>query len=236
MSEDKVETGLSRSGIKALISQFRWLGIQAVLLFASAGHIDIPRAWIYFIYVFGAVIFSTIIFVKYLPELANQRGEIQEGAKSWDKKLILLYFFVTIIVIPVVVGLDVGRFGWSTLDSSYILVGICLYTVSYILIQWAMFSNTHFEGLVRIQKDRGHKVVSTGPYKYVRHPGYIGMILLVLSLPLVIGSIYGLIPAGIAIFLLIIRTSLEDKTLQLELDGYSEYAKKVKYRLLPGVW
>ena len=233
---EKNNIRLSRSGIKALISQFRWLGIQAALLFVSAGHINIPRAWIYFSYIFGAVVLSTIIFVKYLPELTNLRGEIQKGAKTWDKNLIMLYFFVTIFVIPVVVGLDVGRFRWSILDSAFIPIGICLYTISFIIIHFSMFSNAHFEGLVRIQKDRGHKVVSEGPYKYVRHPGYTGMILLVLSLPLVVGSFYGLIPAGIAIFLLIIRTSLEDKTLQSELDGYAEYAKKVGYRLIPGFW
>jgi protein-S-isoprenylcysteine O-methyltransferase Ste14 len=99
-----------------------------------------------------------------------------------------------------------------------------------------MASNTHFESYVRIQEDRAHKPVSSGPYQYVRHPGYVGMALSALSIPLTLGSWWALIPAGIAALLIVIRTALEDKTLHTELQGYAEYAKKVRYRLLPGIW
>jgi protein-S-isoprenylcysteine O-methyltransferase Ste14 len=99
-----------------------------------------------------------------------------------------------------------------------------------------MMVNTHFETTVRIQNDRGHKVITDGPYKMVRHPGYVGAILWVVATPLIIGSIVGLIPAVIACFVLIIRTLFEDSTLHRELDGYAEYAGKIKYRLLPGIW
>ena len=99
-----------------------------------------------------------------------------------------------------------------------------------------MVVNRHFETTVRIQKDRDHKVISNGPYEIVRHPGYLGGILFALSIPLIVGSLFALIPAGIYVILFMIRTSLEDKTLQKELDGYQEYAKKVKTKMFPGIW
>ena len=99
-----------------------------------------------------------------------------------------------------------------------------------------MVVNPHFEQTVRIQKDRGHKVISSGPYKIVRHPGYFGGIVFAVSIPLIIGSIFALIPAGIYVILFMIRASLEDKTLHKELDGYRKYAKSVKYKLFPGIW
>jgi len=111
-----------------------------------------------------------------------------------------------------------------------------LIAVSSILLNWAMIVNPHFEPTVRIQKDRGHKVITSGPYNIVRHPGYLAGILFILSIPLMIGSVFTFIPAGIYVFLVTVRTWLEDKTLQEELDGYSEYAERIKYRLFPGIW
>jgi protein-S-isoprenylcysteine O-methyltransferase Ste14 len=99
-----------------------------------------------------------------------------------------------------------------------------------------MYINKFFSSVVRIQKDRGHKVIQDGPYKYVRHPGYVGIFFLAPAVPLILGSIWGLIPSGLFIIAIIIRTYLEDKTLHKELEGYKEYAKKVKYRLIPGIW
>ena len=111
-----------------------------------------------------------------------------------------------------------------------------MFILGSVLIHWAMLVNRHFESSVRIQKDRGHRVITTGPYRIVRHPGYVGAILFGISTPLIIGSVYGLIPGGIAVILLIIRTSLEDKLLRNELNGYVEYTKRVRYRLVPGLW
>ena len=114
--------------------------------------------------------------------------------------------------------------------------GFILYISSSIFVNWAMIVNTHFEATVRIQKDRDHKVISEGPYRLVRHPGYLGAILWAIGIPMILGSFYGYIPSVVAIILFIIRTFLEDKTLQDELDGYYDYSKKVKFRLLPGIW
>jgi len=141
-----------------------------------------------------------------------------------------------LILIPVIAGLDVGRFLWSSLDIYFAVVGLVLFIVNTVLINWAMLANPYFEPTVRIQKDRGHRVISSGPYKIVRHPGYLAGILYTLSIPLIIGSLYTFIPVGIYVLLIVVRTLLEDRTLQRELNGYSEYSKKVKYRLLPWLW
>ena len=123
-----------------------------------------------------------------------------------------------LIAVPVIAGLDVGRFQWSYLEVQFAVLGFVFFIVSAIFINWAMVVNPHFEQTVRIQKDRGHKVISSGPYKIVRHPGYFGGIVFAVSIPLIIGSIFALIPAGIYVILFMIRASLEDKTLHKELD------------------
>ncbi|MGB2806319.1 MAG: isoprenylcysteine carboxylmethyltransferase family protein, partial [Sedimentisphaerales bacterium] len=151
-------------------------------------------------------------------------------------KVLLIAFGITgFYILPVVTGLDI-RFQWSYLGFYSTIAGVVLFLVGSVIINWAMIVNTHFEATVRIQNDRDHKVITTGPYKIVRHPGYVGAILWAVATPLIIGSIVGLIPAGIAGLVLIIRTWLEDKTLHSELNGYVEYAGRVKYRLFPGIW
>ena len=116
------------------------------------------------------------------------------------------------------------------------MAGLVVFVLGMGLMTWAMIVNNFFSLVVRIQKDRGHTVVSSGPYAYVRHPGYIGGILFQLATPVMLGTLWALVPAGLAACLIVIRTVLEDKTLQAELDGYKDYAARVRYRLLPGVW
>jgi protein-S-isoprenylcysteine O-methyltransferase Ste14 len=227
---------LSKSGYMAIIAPFRWLIIQAVSLFLAAGHLDIPRAWIYLCLNFVFSTAGVIIIWKLTPELLNQRGGINPGTKSWDKVILLTYFPVILVVLPLTAGLDVGRLNWSNLSIHFTILGIALYALAFFIAQWAMVKNKFFEGTMRIQENRDHSVITTGPYRIVRHPGYVGMILASLSPPLIIGSLYALIPAGLGIILVIIRTSLEDKTLRNELNGYTEYAKEVRYRLVPGIW
>ncbi len=141
-----------------------------------------------------------------------------------------------IYIVPFVMGLDVGRYHWSSLGLWATVLGNVIFSFGWILLMWAMLANPHFEATVRIQTDRHHRVVTAGPYAVVRHPGYVGASLWALGSPLIVGSAYGLIPAGITVGLLVLRTCLEDKTLQAELPGYAEYAKQVRYRLLPGIW
>jgi protein-S-isoprenylcysteine O-methyltransferase Ste14 len=108
--------------------------------------------------------------------------------------------------------------------------------LGFLVTDWAVVSNKFFSGVVRIQKDRGHTVVTTGPYRYVRHPGYVGAILTNIATPVILGSLWALIPAGLVVCITIIRTLFEDRILQEELDGYQSYAKQVRYRLLPNIW
>ena len=136
----------------------------------------------------------------------------------------------------VVFGLDIGRFQWSYLGQPFFILGLVIFILSGILMTWAMVVNRHFENIVRIQTDRNHQVITSGPYSAIRHPGYLAGFLNYAAFPLIIGSAFGLliiVPLGI---LLVIRTIYEDRTLQEELDGYAEYAKRVKYKLIPYIW
>jgi len=178
-----------------------------------------------------------LVQYKLNPELLVQRLKIRgEGSKSWDLAMVRVTNLTVMVLIPAVAGLDIGRFLWSSLDVSYAVVGLVLFVFSVVIVNWAMSVNQHFEPSVRIQRDRGHRVVASGPYRIVRHPGYSGGILNTLSIILIIGSLYALLPAGIYVGLMVVRTWLEDRTLQKELDGYSEYAEHTRYRLVPFIW
>jgi len=228
---------LKKSGIKVLIGTFLGPFIQGPLLFISAGHINIPRVWFYLVVSFIGMFGGIMIVCKVNPELLNHRGEWKKktDTKRWDKFLVFAFGITGFYILPVVIGLDI-RFQWSYLGFYSTIAGVVLFLLGSIFLHWAMIVNTHFETTVRIQKDRNHQVITTGPYKIVRHPGYVGAILWAVAAPLIIGSVVGLIPAGIACFLLLIRTSLEDKTLHSELNGYAEYTERVRYRLFPGIW
>jgi protein-S-isoprenylcysteine O-methyltransferase Ste14 len=180
---------------------------------------------------------STLAQYKLNPGLLAARLKIKrKGSKTWDEILMRVSNLTVLILVPVIGGLDLGRFHWSTLDVRFMIVGFAPLILSTILLNWAMITNPYFEPTVRIQKDRGHKVITSGPYRIVRHPGYLAGILYILSIPLIIGSFFAFIPVGIYISLMIIRTFLEDRTLQKELEGYSEYAQKVQCRLFPYIW
>ena len=235
---ETIRVKLKRPGIRILIGTFLVPFMQGTLLFISAGHINFFRAWCYVVISFIGMFGGIAVVSKFDPELLNQRGLWKEkkGTKGWDKIILRMYVLFGFNVMPVIAGLDAGRFQWSNLGIYFGITGCVLFILGAVLIHWAMLVNTHFEASVRIQKDRSHRVITTGPYRIVRHPGYIGAILWGISTPLIIGSAYGLIPGGIAVILLIIRTSLEDKLLRSELNGYAEYSKRVRYRLLPGLW
>lgn len=178
----------------------------------------------------------TYFSIYHNPELIGERLKPGEGMKTWDKIYFALstpLFFITIIL----GSLDTGRFQWS-LDLpvySYV-ISVIVYLSGQIIFAWAKHSNNFFSSVVRIQKERGHRVSMEGPYKYVRHPGYLGGLLFTVTTPLILGSFWALIPTGLTIILMIIRTVLEDRTLEAELEGYREYKKKVRFRLLPYVW
>jgi protein-S-isoprenylcysteine O-methyltransferase Ste14 len=213
------------------------LVVMMVVFYISAGRTDIPRSWLLFGVSFVNFVGSALVLARYNPELLVQRLTIRrKGSKAWDEVLMRVSNLTGLFLVPTVAGLDVGRYGLSSLGIPYAVLGLIMMAASSILTNWAMIENPHFEATVRIQKDRGHRVVSTGPYRIMRHPGYLSGILWLSSIPLVIGSLYTFIPVSLYSALMILRTQLEDRTLQKELTGYAEYAENVRYRLLPGVW
>ncbi|UCE28856.1 MAG: isoprenylcysteine carboxylmethyltransferase family protein [Candidatus Bathyarchaeota archaeon] len=225
------------AAIKWLLLAYVMLTIQMLIFFISVGHVDGPRPWIFFGASFLYSSASIVVQYRLNPELLVQRFKTKrEGSKLWDEILMRATNLTILIAVPTVAGFDIGRIQSPSLGVPFAVVGFVSFIISSILLNWAMTVNPHFEPTVRIQKDRGHKVVVSGPYKKVRHPGYLAAILFALSIPLTIGSILTLIPSGIYSILMMIRTSLEDRTLHKELDGYSEYAKRIRYRLFPGIW
>jgi protein-S-isoprenylcysteine O-methyltransferase Ste14 len=209
--------------------------VLLLLLFGSAGTIYWIEAWIliiiYFIYVMG----SFIWLKKNNPELLKERTSRRNEGKWWDK-IILTIYTILLMFMLVICGIDAVRFHWSNLPLILKIIGFIGYIPSVIIIFLTIKENAYLSEVVRIQKDRSQQVVKTGPYKYVRHPMYSGIILMILFTPFALGSFIALIFSGLIIILFIIRTYLEDKTLQNELPGYKEYIKKVRYRLVPGLW
>ena len=222
--------------IAAPFAMIFYAAIVAFIFFSCAGRTDIPRAWVFFIVNFIYYLAPVVILFKFNPELLIHRMKRKKDSKLWDKILVRIFLLIGVYGVIVVAGFDIGRYNWSFLGLRYAVIGYVLYVFSDIITVWAMAVNRHFEPMVRIQKDREHAVVKDGPYKYIRHPGYSGAILWLLSVPLILGSVYAFIPAVVAIVLLLLRTYLEDKTLTNELAGYKEYTGQVKYRLVPGVW
>jgi protein-S-isoprenylcysteine O-methyltransferase Ste14 len=209
--------------------------VFSAILFICAGRINYMQAWIFlFINILSTLMNYFTIHKN--SELMNERSNLGEGVKSWDKLLLSLSAFIYVIII-VVAGFDSGRFLWSMDFNWYVsMSGVLLMLLGQSLFLTARSQNNFFSTVVRIQKDRGHQVCDTGLYKIIRHPGYLGMIFSLIALPLITTSFWSFIPTLVAIILLLVRTSLEDKTLKNELDGYIEYTKKTPYKLIPWIW
>jgi protein-S-isoprenylcysteine O-methyltransferase Ste14 len=207
----------------------------AAILFLTAGRLNWMWAWVYLGVCLVSVLINASIMLRTSPETIAERGRPQE-TKDWDKVVGGLWGVAIYFALPLVAGLDV-RFGWTRdLGVAWHVAGVVVLAVGLGFSAWAMIANAYFSTAVRIQSDRGHTVCSTGPYRFVRHPGYVGFILQSMSVPFLLGSLWALIPGITATVLMIIRTSLEDRTLQAELPGYQDYVQKVRYRLVPGIW
>jgi protein-S-isoprenylcysteine O-methyltransferase Ste14 len=210
----------------------------AALVFLGAGRLNWTWGWVFGIVYFICWLVLSVALWRYNPELLTARGKRASqltGTKSWDWVLLTLYTLV-FIGQPFVAGLDF-RYSWSIHPASIVyIVGNLLMLAAYMLLAWSMVVNRNFEVTVRIQEDRGHRVVTSGPYRYVRHPGYVSVILTFIALPIALGTWTALIPGFIGIVVFIVRTALEDRTLQAELPGYADYTRQTHYRLLPGVW
>ena len=209
--------------------------LQAVVLFASAWKWNWWNAWTYLGLYLVYLAFNAIILLGKHKELVEERSQVGAGAKGWDK-IIGLITGTGGILILILAGLD-ERFGWTGSIPFWVqIAAFVLLGLSFPLFTWAMVSNKFFSTIVRIQKDRGHIVQTGGPYRFVRHPGYASLLVSYLMIPVALGSLWACIPMLLLVANLILRTGLEDRTLHNELDGYQEYAGRVRYRLIPGIW
>jgi len=208
----------------------------AVVLFASAGRVDVPMFWVYLVVHSGAQLAMALLVFRRNRDLLEERQRPGQGAKAWDQVILRIYFLLTLALF-VLAGLDVGRFHWSDTVPLWGQVAALLgFALSFAFNIWAMVVNDFYSRVVRIQRDRGQYVVTDGPYRYVRHPTYIGTILSWVCAALALGSWLALVPVVLIAATFTVRTALEDRALQEELAGYKEYAQRVRYRLLPGIW
>jgi len=235
MAEESASSGVDARGLRYAAQRIGLLALFAGLLFGAAGRWDWPRGWSYL----GAVLLleglTLVVLALRAPEVLNQRGAIGTGVKSFDRAFAALWLLLALAT-PVVAGLDAVRFRWSTLPPSLFSVGLAVLVPASFLGGWAMVENRHFEQFVRIQEERGHRVVTTGPYRLVRHPGYLAAILGALATPLMLGSAWTFAPAVLVALLFAARTRLEDRALRRELPGYEGYARRTRFRLVPWVW
>jgi len=220
---------------KIVLRTIAGLGLFFAILFVPAGSVRWPQAWVFVSFYLSAVAGFFVWTKKRDPGLLKERISPRKNVKAWDQKIIRIYSFF-LVAMTVLAGLDAVRFRWSRVTLGFNLVGFAGLVLAMWLAFWATSENTFASSVVRIQTDRGHRVCSTGPYAHVRHPMYVGVILSIICFPLALGSFFALIPAGIIVGLFILRTFLEDKALQEELPGYKEYAQKVRFKLIPGVW
>jgi protein-S-isoprenylcysteine O-methyltransferase Ste14 len=232
----KENTGKTK-GVQAWIIQLLVATITAgVLLFLSAGRLDWWGGWAFFGLNLFTQLLSAWILIQRRPDLLAERSKVGQGTKNWDRFLAPAVMVVGTVAVIITAGLD-ARFGWRRpVNPSLWWAALCVAFASQFFVLWAMASNRFFATTVRIQDERGHQVVETGPYRYVRHPGYAGSIFYTLAIPIILGSWWTFFPAAVTIGLLIIRTRLEDRTLHDELPGYQNYSEHTKYHLFPGVW
>lgn len=236
MEQRNTENETARGVRNWLKREIIGVAMVAVILFLSAGRLDWVMGWamvgIYAIWS-GT---NALLLIPRNPELLAERAKRhREGMKTWDKLLLSIVGLATLVKY-ILAGLDV-RYGWTVqLPTTIQVVALVVSALGYALGTWAMVTNAYFSMIVRIQEDRGHAVVSDGPYRYVRHPGYTGTTAFELATPIMLGSLWALFPGVLIAVLTVVRTALEDRTLKEELDGYRDYAQQVRYRLLPGIW
>jgi protein-S-isoprenylcysteine O-methyltransferase Ste14 len=238
MSVDRSSGLFRRIGWKPVIQFVLFVVLFPCLLFLAAGRLDWPIAWVYVaLHILSALVSRLIVF-RINPDLLVERARSldAERGKSWDRPLVLLVALIGPLALWIVAGLD-ERLGWSPdLSLPLQVTALLLVLLGYAIGTWAMVANAYFSGIVRIQDDRGQTVVQTGPYRLVRHPAYAGALISYLAMPVMLNSLWALIPAVLIIAALWIRTLLEDRTLAAELPGYADYARRTRYRLIPGIW
>ncbi len=216
---------------RLLISLAIWGG----LLFGAAGILAWPRAWVQLALWLPTMFINIAVLVRVNPALVAARLNRQQVAARFEK-LMLPFFVVTIAAIPVIAGFDAVRLGWSQMPLWALWAGLLLHVGGDALMVWAMAVNPFLLPTIHVQTDRGHRVITTGPYATVRHPMYTGLIILLIGMPLILGSWWTFIPIAALTLGVIIRTICEEALLHRDLPGYEDYTRRTRYRLVPGVW
>lgn len=209
--------------------------VQGVALFVPAGTLAWPAAWAYLVLYILLVLAGAAVLLPRRSGVVAERARGRAGAVSWDRVITRLYTITTLATL-VVAGLAVRR-DWRPEFPLWLrAVGVAMFVAGYALTLWAMAVNRFFAQVVRIQTERGHSVVTDGPYRFVRHPGYVGMMVSAAGSVLLLGAPWAGLPYGLTIGLVLLRTSMEDQLLVEQLPGYAEYAHRTRYRLIPGIW
>lgn len=206
-----------------------------VLIFLPAGSIAWVPGWIFIAVLVLAFGTSALVLARVNPIIFRARSRFQKGTKAWDRALLAVLFPAMIAVLPVG-ALDAGRFHWLPLPLPAVLLGYAALLWGIAVTAWAQAVNPFFEPGVRIQAERHQQVIDGGPYRFVRHPGYIAAIAMFFGMALALGSVLALLPAALASAVLVLRTSWEDRLLRDELPGYDDFARRVRWRLMPGLW
>jgi len=209
--------------------------VFGALLFLAAGRLDWWEVWLFLAIYYMVALIGQLWIMRRDPALDQERSRLGQNVKRWDRAIVVANWMLTLALL-IVIGLDAGRLHWSAVPLGWRLAGGLGLIPCFGLTLWAARANTFLSGQVRIQTERGHHAVTGGPYRYVRHPMYLSMILYDVCLPVLLGSWWALSVSAIMITLIVIRTALEDRTLQNELTGYAAYTRQTRYRLLPGLW
>jgi len=234
VSKEAAQTVSPRQWIRLVVAYL----LIPLILFICDGDLGRWQAWLYSMLILAAGIGGRMWAEQRHPGITAERQNMEsfQDAKAWDKLLAPLMAVSVVFPMVIVAGLD-HRYSWSPEFPLWLgVVGFILIAFGYAFAAWALVENRFFFSVVRIQTDRGHVVCDTGPYRFVRHPGYAGSILPLFGVVLALGSVWTLIPAAVASIIAVIRTVLEDQTLQEELPGYRDYARRVRYRLIPGIY
>jgi len=234
VSNEAAQTASRRQWIRLVVV---YLLIPLILLICG-GDLGWWQAWFYSLLIVAAGIGGRLWAEHRHPGLMAERQNIEsiKNAKAWDKVLAPLMAVSIGYPMVFVAGLD-HRYNWSSdFPLWLIVIGFILISLGYAFAAWALAENRFFSSVVRVQTDRGHRVCDSGPYRVVRHPGYAGNVLALFGIVLALSSTWTLIPAAVAVIIAVTRTALEDQTLQEELPGYRDYARRVRYRLIPWIY
>ncbi len=222
-------------GLRIVLKSVLLLLVFIIITFVAAGTLEYWQGWVFNGLNLFFILLTYVVLID-RKDLIKERLKPGEGMKRWDRTYYAIstpLFFVMLIFSI----LDATRFTWGpTVPFIGVILGILLYCIGQTIVLWAKRANRFFSSVVRIQSDRKQEVCSTGPYRFVRHPGYLGGLVFSLGTPLMLGSYWGLVPLALTILLMFWRTSLEDATLKKELPGYEDYSNKVRHKIIPGLW